>query len=491
MENPRRHRLPLPWFIPEPDDALSNTTEGPGRYVRERSGSKGLEIFSRRPHFKPQGGPDNSDWKNDPTLKRAPRRKADIPPLPMVSTKTKRLPRRPLTTSNGRAWIFATLSLVLMLVMPLVLIGVLRLSVLLADSSDESISYSPVDSTNTKLFQEMSSRQAFIKGRLMADVGQEPMARKIRLGIYLVNQSEAALYSSNVPFESGILDAYKNLTADLKSSLHCLPKFAAKLNILLDDLYTGLTHVSRELATLELKSTQRSILTRQLFRSSDGSRMLQLYLPYVESYDNQTTDLLIKGNTCYMQFASLEASWHIVSNLTANSAQSVKSDLSPLYTEISRFLPAWLASSSFNTRFWDLSRQLNLLNAVHNMHVQTWPEVASVAHDLEDVAMEIAELNTYFPFERLGLDGWHARSHLCLALIGARKAEAQMRDRGLRKTVLFDRLWQRRQGARILWDPLWLGAKGMEVPEVEERGRGKCKTRRRATGQWEGEAGRE
>ena len=470
---------------------MSNTTEGPGCYIRERSGSKGLEVFSRRPHFKPQGGPNNSDWKNDPTLKRAPRRRAGLPPMPMVSTKTKRTPRRPLTTSNGRALIFTILSLVLMLAIPLGHIGVLRLSVLLADSPGESTSYSLVDTTNTKLFQEMSSKQAFITDRLMADADQEPMARKIQLGIHLANQSEAALYSSNVPFKSSILDAYTGLIADLKSSFDCLQTFAAELNSLLDDLYTGLTDASRELATLEVQSTQRSILTRQLFRSSNGSRMLQLYLSHVNSCDNQTTDVLIKCNICYMQFASLEADWHIVSNLTAKSAQSVKHDLSSLYKVISHFLPAWLVSSSRNARFWDLSRQLNLLNAVHILHVQMWPEVASVAHDLEDVEMEIAELNTCFPFERLGLDGWYARSHLCLALIGARKAEAQMRDRGLRKTVLFDRLWEEGQGACILRDPHWLGAKGMEVPEVEERGWRMYEIWRRATGQWEGEAGKD
>ena len=477
----------IPWYMgPTVNDALRKTsTENP----------RGLKIFSTgqsRSQFSPK--PNSSGWKNDPTLKKAPRRMDGL--TPAVNAETNRSPRWLLGILYAETWISDIIVFFLTFVICFVLIGILAPSLLIARSpgevtsklcnlplvrmlplcpSSETALENPSSGNDTcrrflfgwtctsngqsyfinpQLYQDISSTQEFLEKKLMEDPNQEPMAMKIQLGLHLVKQSNTHLSFSDIPSTHGILEAYTGLITDLDRSLRCLQRFKIEVNYVLDALYTGLPHLSRELAKLQSKSIQRLFLTKPLLRSSDEARMLELYLSHMKSYDNQTTDLLIKGHSCFMQLPSLEADWLLVGNLTANASRSLRNDMTSLTGPFSRFLPLWMLPGAHTLRVRELSRQLGLLHTLYVLHVQTWRDVGSVAHDLEEIEMEISQLEGRFSFESLARDVGPTRSHLHLALVDARNAETEMRDKGLRKSVLFDRLWEKGQGERELMDPL-------------------------------------
>ena len=475
--------------------------------LRTSSGesARGGDIFSPRQHYKPQDDPNSKSWRDDPTLKRAPRKFTDL--SPGFGTRPKTFPRRLARTPYARGLTFGIAIFVLTLAICFARIGIpppcLGLAALPSGLASElcnlplvqmlplcpssgiaredirsrirnetsrwplirwaCASDSPSGYRKSKLYKEISSTQSLIKEKLVCGAEPEPMAMRIQLGLHLVKQCKTYLSLSNEPFQHGTLEAYTGLVTDLDRSLNCLQKFKIELNSVFDALSTGLPYLSRELAKLESHSLQRSFLTRHLFRSRDRARMLGLYLSHMNTFDNQTTDLLLKAHACTTQFPSLEADWHLLSNITANSSQSIRDTRASLVGPFSAFFPSWITFSSHYARIRALSRHLALLNTLHVLHVETWPEVGSVAHELEEVETALSKLQDSFPFEALGLGVQFARPHLYRALIGVRESESQMRERRLRRWVLLDRLWEEGRGDNLLMDPLWLGGKGAEM----------------------------
>lgn len=334
-------------------------------------------------------------------------------------------------------------------------------------------SRSSSDYSKDEVYRDIASTQALFRERLQGRGAPGPMAMKLQLGLHLAKESKVHLSVSKVPAQYGILEAYSVLTSDLDRSINCLQKFTSEINSVFDLLGSGLPYLSRELAQLEAYSNRRPFWIRPFFRSSDKARMLAVYKSRMKRFDNQTIELLIKGNACFMQLPALEADWSLINNLNANSTQTLQNTLASHRGPFTAFLPTWF---TFDPQVRELCRMLQLLDTLSALHFTMWPEVDSVTQDLEEVEDRIAELQERLNSETSELNGGPAvRSHLVLAIIGARNAETEMRERGLRDWVLLDRLWEKGRGQRELMDPLWLGGERIELSEdevVTEKGKG-------------------
>lgn len=504
MENPRRYRTIPPWFHPKlEDDSVSETLSG-------------MDIFSaghRKVHYTPQVGLNSLEWEDDPTLKPGPQRRAAIQPAPCRRTNTflERLFRVPY----AGAWMIGIAFFAFTVAICFALIGILPPSLFLSESSHhlasqlcniplvrmlplcpssgipyehfpggisnetarwpttgrDRTSTSSNDFSKSALYRAIASTQALFKKRLGGRGAPGPMTMKLQLGLYLVKESKVHLSVSKVPSRYEMLEAYSALTTDLDRSIDCFQKFTSEINRLFDLLGLGLPHLSRELAQLEARSNRRPFWIRPFFGFSDKARLLTVYTSRMKSFEKQTMDLLIKGNACFIQLPSLEADWSVINHLNINSSQTLQNTLDSLRGPFEAFLPTWF---TLNPQVREVHRMLELLNTLSVVHVTMWSEVASVAQDVEEVEHEIAAFQERLRLETFELDGGSAaRSHLILAIIDARNAEAEMKKRGLRDWVSLERLWEKGRGKRELMDPLWLGDERMGMLEEEDPEEGK------------------
>lgn len=504
MENPRRYRTIPPWFHPKlEDDSVSETLSG-------------MDVFPvghRKVHYSPQAGPNSLEWENDPTLKPGPERRAAMQPAPSRRTDTflERLFRVPY----AGAWMIGIAVFAFTVAICFALIGILPPSLFLSESrhhlaselcniplvrmlplcSSSGIAYehfpggisngtarwpttgrdristSSNDYSKSALYRDIAATQAFFKQRLEGGGAPGPMAMKLQLGLDLVEESKIHLSLSKVPSRYEMLEAFSALTTDLDRSTNCFHKFTSEINRLFDLLDLGLPHLSRELAQLEARGNRRPLWIRPFFRFSDRTRMLTVYTARMKTFEKQMMDLLIKGNACFIQLPSLEADWSVINNLNLNSSQALQNTLDSFRGPFTAFLPTWF---TLNPQVRELRHMLELLNTLSVLHVTMWPEVASVAQDVEEVEHELAAFQERLKLETFELDGGlAARSHLILAIIDARNAETAMKRRGLRDWVSLDRLWEKGRGKSELMDPLWLGDERLGMLEEEDSEEGK------------------